>query len=136
MMRKHPARERLTKLPPAPAGRLGRVSRSGAIPGPTVIVRMIENGKPLATRRLPPVVLPFPLDIPHPLLLSSATGALSIMQQAIDIKSKSARRVAFIQSSWHKDIVDQCRVAFVEEMGKRGYSEDAIDFFEVAGAFE
>ena len=58
------------------------------------------------------------------------------MQQAIDIKSKSARRVAFIQSSWHKEIVDQCRIAFVEEMGKRGYSEDAIDFFEVAGAFE
>jgi len=59
------------------------------------------------------------------------------MQHPIDIKTKSAtRRVAFIQSSWHKDIVDQCRIAFVAEMATRGYSEDAIDFFEVAGAFE
>jgi 6,7-dimethyl-8-ribityllumazine synthase len=59
------------------------------------------------------------------------------MQHPIDIKAKSAaRRVAFIQSSWHKDIVDQCRTAFVEEMTARGYAEEAIDFFEVAGAFE
>lgn len=59
------------------------------------------------------------------------------MQHPIDIKTKSAsRRVAFIQSSWHKDIVDQCRIAFVEEMAARGYGADAIDFFEVAGAFE
>lgn len=59
------------------------------------------------------------------------------MQHPIDIKAKpAARRVAFVQSGWHKDIVDQCRVAFVDEMAKRGYAEDAIDFFEVAGAFE
>ena len=59
------------------------------------------------------------------------------MQHPIDIKSKSAaRRVAFVQSSWHKDIVDQSRIAFVAEMAARGYAEDSIDFFEVAGAFE
>lgn len=58
------------------------------------------------------------------------------MQQAIDIKSKTARRVAFVQSTWHKDIVDQCRLSFVAEMKNHGYAEDAIDFFEVAGAFE
>ncbi|WP_293779274.1 6,7-dimethyl-8-ribityllumazine synthase [uncultured Oxalicibacterium sp.] len=57
------------------------------------------------------------------------------MQQAVSRQAR-ARRVAFIQSSWHKEIVDQCRIAFVEEMGKRGYAENAIDFFEVAGAFE
>jgi 6,7-dimethyl-8-ribityllumazine synthase len=59
------------------------------------------------------------------------------MQHPIDIKTKAgARRVAFVQSSWHKDIVDQSRIAFVAEMTARGYSEDNIDFFEVAGAFE
>jgi 6,7-dimethyl-8-ribityllumazine synthase len=59
------------------------------------------------------------------------------MQHPIDIKSKSAaRRVAFVQSSWHKDIVDQSRIAFVAEMAARGHAEDSIDFFEVAGAFE
>jgi 6,7-dimethyl-8-ribityllumazine synthase len=58
-------------------------------------------------------------------------------QQPIDIKSKSAvRRIAFIQASWHKEIVDQCRIAFIAEMAERGYTEDSIDFFEVAGAFE
>jgi len=59
------------------------------------------------------------------------------MQHAIDIKKKSStRRIAFIQASWHKEIVDQCRIGFVAEMATRGYSEDVIDFFEVAGAFE
>jgi 6,7-dimethyl-8-ribityllumazine synthase len=59
------------------------------------------------------------------------------MQHLIDIKSKSVSpRIAFVQSSWHKEIVDQCRIAFVEEMATRGYSSDCIDFFEVAGAFE
>lgn len=58
------------------------------------------------------------------------------MQHPIDIKTKSStHRIAFIQSSWHKEIVDQCRIAFVAEMATRGYSEECIDFFEVAGAF-
>jgi 6,7-dimethyl-8-ribityllumazine synthase len=45
-------------------------------------------------------------------------------------------RIAFIQSSWHKDIVDQCRVAFVAQLQKLGIAEDRIDFFAVPGAFE
>ncbi|MDO8304536.1 6,7-dimethyl-8-ribityllumazine synthase [Herminiimonas sp.] len=59
------------------------------------------------------------------------------MQHPIGIKTKSAsHRIAFIQASWHKDIVDQCRIAFIEEMAVSGYPEEVIDFFEVAGAFE
>ena len=45
-------------------------------------------------------------------------------------------RVAFVQSGWHKDIVDQCRVAFVSELRRLGIAETSIDFFEVPGAFE
>jgi 6,7-dimethyl-8-ribityllumazine synthase len=45
-------------------------------------------------------------------------------------------RIAFIQSSWHKDIVDQCRVAFVAQLQKLGIAEDRVDFFAVPGAFE
>jgi len=45
-------------------------------------------------------------------------------------------RVAFVQSSWHKDIVDQCRMAFVSELRRLGTSDMAIDVFEVPGAFE
>ncbi|MBM3597951.1 MAG: 6,7-dimethyl-8-ribityllumazine synthase [Alphaproteobacteria bacterium] len=47
-----------------------------------------------------------------------------------------ASRIAFVQSCWHKDIVDQCRHAFVAEIARLGFAEDNIDFFEVPGAFE
>jgi 6,7-dimethyl-8-ribityllumazine synthase len=45
-------------------------------------------------------------------------------------------RVAFVQSSWHKDIVDQCRVAFVSELRQRGLDPSLVDFYELPGAFE
>ncbi|WP_019408682.1 6,7-dimethyl-8-ribityllumazine synthase [Pseudomonas psychrophila] len=45
-------------------------------------------------------------------------------------------RVAFIQASWHKEIVDQSRKGFLAEMLLQGYQESDIDFFEVGGAFE
>jgi 6,7-dimethyl-8-ribityllumazine synthase len=45
-------------------------------------------------------------------------------------------RIAFIQSCWHRDIVDQCRSSFVSEICQRGFAETEIDLFEVAGAFE
>jgi len=45
-------------------------------------------------------------------------------------------RVAFVQSGWHKDIVDQCRVAFVSQLRRLGIAETSIDVFEVPGAFE
>jgi 6,7-dimethyl-8-ribityllumazine synthase len=46
------------------------------------------------------------------------------------------RRVAFVQSCWHKDLVDQSRAAFIAEIGQLGLEESQIDFFEVTGAFE
>jgi len=46
------------------------------------------------------------------------------------------KRIAFIQASWHKDIVDQSRISFTAEMAKLGFPETMIDFFELAGAFE
>jgi len=45
-------------------------------------------------------------------------------------------RIAFVQSCWHKDIVDRCRDGFVPEMARLGVAKDCIDFFEVPGAFE
>jgi 6,7-dimethyl-8-ribityllumazine synthase len=50
--------------------------------------------------------------------------------------SPAAARVAFIQSCWHKDIVDQCRTAFVAELAKLSRQDIAIDLFDVPGAFE
>ena len=51
-------------------------------------------------------------------------------------KSGGGGRVAFVQSCWHKDIVDRCREGFVMELARLGQSKDRIDFFEVPGAFE
>ena len=46
------------------------------------------------------------------------------------------RRIAFVQACWHRDIVDQCRRAFLAEMAERGIGEAAIDVYEVPGSFE
>ena len=44
--------------------------------------------------------------------------------------------IAFVQARWHADIVDSCRVAFVEEVGRRTGGSAAVDIFDVPGAFE
>lgn len=47
-----------------------------------------------------------------------------------------ATRIAFVQSGWHADIVNQAQKGFVDEMAKLGFPENVIDRFEVPGAFE
>jgi 6,7-dimethyl-8-ribityllumazine synthase len=47
-----------------------------------------------------------------------------------------ARRIAFVQSSWHEEIVDVARRSFVAESAELGIAESGIDFFAVTGAFE
>ena len=49
---------------------------------------------------------------------------------------KSRRRIAFIEACWHKEIVDQCRRSFADEIAKLGYPDGAVDYFEVPGSFE
>lgn len=52
-------------------------------------------------------------------------------------KAKAARpRIAFVQSSWHKDLLLGCRAAFVEAMAEHGYAKNQIEHFDVPGAFE
>jgi 6,7-dimethyl-8-ribityllumazine synthase len=53
-----------------------------------------------------------------------------------DTPVAGATRVAFVQSRWHREIVDRCRASFVAEIGSLGIAESAIDLFEVTGAFE
>ncbi|QDL53468.1 6,7-dimethyl-8-ribityllumazine synthase [Rhodoferax aquaticus] len=45
-------------------------------------------------------------------------------------------RVAFIQSSWHEDIVDQGRTSFLAEIARLGSPVEAVTCFKVPGAFE
>jgi 6,7-dimethyl-8-ribityllumazine synthase len=46
------------------------------------------------------------------------------------------QRVAFVQSSWHRDVVEECRKAFLAEIEERGIEPARIDLFEVPGSFE
>lgn len=50
--------------------------------------------------------------------------------------SNRDRRIAFVQSCWHKGLVDQTRTTFIAELGQLGIAESSIHFFEVTGAFE
>ncbi len=45
-------------------------------------------------------------------------------------------RIAFVQSLWHREIVDQCRDSFLAEVAERGVDADRVDLYEVTGAFE
>src|SRR6185312_4513826 len=45
-------------------------------------------------------------------------------------------RIAFVQSLWHRDIVDECRDSFLAEVQERGIAADQVDLYEVTGAFE
>jgi 6,7-dimethyl-8-ribityllumazine synthase len=52
------------------------------------------------------------------------------------VDQSSSSRFAFVQSCWHKDIVDQSRDAFLVAMAEGGVSDSFIDLYEVPGAFE
>ncbi len=46
----------------------------------------------------------------------------------------SSERVAFIQAGWHKEITDQGKQTFIEDMKEAGLSN--IDVYEVPGSLE
>ncbi len=45
-------------------------------------------------------------------------------------------RIAFVQARWHADIVDRCRTAFVDELGRLTEGSAVVEVFDVPGAFE
>jgi 6,7-dimethyl-8-ribityllumazine synthase len=50
--------------------------------------------------------------------------------------SPAGKRIAFVQSSWHEEIVDVCRESFLAEIERLGTSGSEIDRYAVTGAFE
>jgi 6,7-dimethyl-8-ribityllumazine synthase len=44
------------------------------------------------------------------------------------------QRIAFVQSSWHREVVEECRIAFLNEIEARHITN--VDLFEVPGSFE
>lgn len=59
------------------------------------------------------------------------------MNQPLSSSSRTdAPRIAFIQACWHRDIVDQCKTAFLAEIAQAGAAAPEVDLFEVPGVFE
>ena len=53
-----------------------------------------------------------------------------------DTGAASPGRIAFIQSRWHRDIVDRCRDSFLAEIERRAGGTFVVELFEVPGSFE
>ena len=51
-------------------------------------------------------------------------------------QSQSLVRIAFIQASWHADIVGKGRESFLAEMERRDFALGRTDVFTVPGAYE
>jgi 6,7-dimethyl-8-ribityllumazine synthase len=49
---------------------------------------------------------------------------------------RETQRIAFVQSCWHQDIVNQGRDAFLAEIARRGVPRASVDIYTVPGAFE
>jgi len=45
-------------------------------------------------------------------------------------------KIAYVQASWHTDITDHCKAAFIEEMARHGHGKSAIEFFSTPGSRE
>jgi 6,7-dimethyl-8-ribityllumazine synthase len=45
-------------------------------------------------------------------------------------------RIAFVQARWHADIVDQCRISFIDEIERLTNGSAEVEVFDVPGAFE
>lgn len=50
--------------------------------------------------------------------------------------SDAATQIAFVQATWHRNIVDKAREGFTEQIRTHGFDDAALEFFEVPGAFE
>ncbi|MEC5385184.1 6,7-dimethyl-8-ribityllumazine synthase [Uliginosibacterium sp. H3] len=60
----------------------------------------------------------------------------SFQNTSSSLASAGSTRIAFISSSWHRDIVLKARDALLAEFASSGLSESQVEQFEVPGAFE
>ncbi len=52
------------------------------------------------------------------------------------LENSNAVRIAFVQARWHADIVDQCRISFIDEIERLTNGSAQVEVFDVPGAFE
>src|SRR5258708_11498821 len=44
--------------------------------------------------------------------------------------------IAYVQASWHTDVTDHCRRAFMAELAQRGYAAGDVELFSAPGSLE
>ena len=50
--------------------------------------------------------------------------------------TSSGKRIAYIQASWHTEITDRCKEAFVATLAEHGRDKNVVDFFSAPGSLE
>lgn len=58
------------------------------------------------------------------------------MNQHSPLHLPTGRRIAVVQACWHREIVEEARDAFVEDLTARGAARGDIEHFEVPGSLE
>ena len=53
-----------------------------------------------------------------------------------DTGTATTPRIALVQACWHRDIVDQARIACAEELERLGIAPERVDLYEVPGSLE
>jgi 6,7-dimethyl-8-ribityllumazine synthase len=46
------------------------------------------------------------------------------------------QRIAFVQACWHREVVEEAKIAFLAEIAARHIPRERVDIFEVPGSFE
>jgi 6,7-dimethyl-8-ribityllumazine synthase len=49
---------------------------------------------------------------------------------------KARKAIAYVQASWHTDITEHCKQAFMAEITKQGYEPATVEFFSTPGSLE
>ncbi len=44
--------------------------------------------------------------------------------------------IAYVQASWHTDITEHCKTAFLAELARHGYGAGDVEFFSAPGSLE
>jgi 6,7-dimethyl-8-ribityllumazine synthase len=71
-------------------------------------------------------------QVPH----ANAPEAPDLPPAPVHPRFSKPQRVAFVQSAWHREVVEECRIAFLEEIEARHIARAQVDLFEVPGSFE
>jgi 6,7-dimethyl-8-ribityllumazine synthase len=68
--------------------------------------------------------------------MSETSTDATASSPATPIRFAKPHRIAFIQSSHHRDIVEACRLAFMGEIAAHGIAANQVGLFAVPGAYE